>query len=295
MLLARPRSDGPQLDLRQRQQERGVLPGAVLVEKFTRAGEVAGLERRLGEDRSRRGLERVDADKLLERIDRFRGSSLFEQVVVQGPEALAGFFLLAHLFERSRGGQTGLEVRGIDGAELDDDFGGAPPIALGAAARGNRIEVRLGIGEETLPGRDVRELNLRRLVERLDLEDLLVERGGLGVEAFVDEVLCDARVLDDGVLRLTGAGVELAKGVGGAPVARIFLDDTDVLGDRRFEATLAEKLLRLFQRGITVDGQGEAPGPARRARDMVSKRSRHPIKEGWRAERPAVHVGVTKA
>ena len=53
MLLARAEIRGSQLDLRQWQQEFGVLPGAVLVEKLTGAGYVAGLERRPGEYRSR--------------------------------------------------------------------------------------------------------------------------------------------------------------------------------------------------------------------------------------------------
>ncbi len=145
---------------------------------------------------------------------------LLEQVVVQRLEALAGFFLLAHLLERPRGGEPGLEVRRVDGPEPDDDFGSAAPIALGAAARGNGVEVRLGVGEQTLPGGDVGELNLGRLVLRLELEDLLVERRGLRVEALVDEVLGDAGVLPDGLLRLPGAGVELAERIGGAPVAR---------------------------------------------------------------------------
>ena len=47
------------------------------------------------------------------------------------------------------------------------------------------------VGEETLPRRDVGELNLGDFVLRLELEDLLVESRGLRIEALVDEVLGD--------------------------------------------------------------------------------------------------------
>ena len=257
----------PQLDLRQRQQQRRIVAGAVLVEKLARAGEVALLERRLGQNRPRLALERIEADELLQRVDRLRRPALLEQIVVQRLEALAGLLLLAHLLERARGGEPRVEVRRVDRPEADDDFGSAAAIALRAAARGDGVQVRLGVGEQTLPGGDIGELNLGRLVLRLELEDLLVERRGLRIEALVDEVLGDAGVLPDGLLRLPGARVELAERVGGAPVARELFDHADVLGDRRLEATLAEQLLRFFQRSVTVEGQRDSPraGDARSA------------------------------
>ncbi len=236
----------PQLDFYQGQQQRRVVAGAVLVEEFTGAGKVALIERRLGQRGAGLAFERIDADKFLQRVNRLRRPPLLEKVVVQSLEALAGLFFLAHLLERPRRGEPGLEVSRVDGPEPDDDFGRASAITLGAAARGDGVEVRLGVGEQTLPGGDVGELNLGGFVLRLELEDLLVERRGLRIEALVDEVLGNARVLPDGLLWLAGARVELAEGVGGAPIAGKLVDDAEVLGDRRLEATLSQQLLRFF-------------------------------------------------
>jgi hypothetical protein len=97
-----------------------------------------------------------------------------------------------------------------------------------------------------LPGGDIGELNLGGFVLRLELEDLLVERRGLRIEALVDEMLGNAGVLPDGLLWLPGARVELAEGVGGAPIAGTLVDDAHVLGDRRLEAALSQQLLRFF-------------------------------------------------
>ena len=286
-----------QLDLGEGQQQRRILARAVLVEELARAGEIPCIERGLRQHRPGPAFERVDADKLLERVDGLGGAPLLDQIVVQRLEPLAGFLLLAHLLESAGGGEPGLEVRRVDGAQLDDDLGRAAAIALGASARGDRVQMGLRVGKQALPRRDVGELDLRGLVLGLELEDLLVERGGLGIEALVDEVLGDPHVLPDRLLRLAGPGVELAERVGRAPVARKLFDDRQVFHNRRFEATLAEELLRLFQRSVTVEGQRDSPraGDARESRDMLCNGSGHPIKQRGRSERPPVHVGIAEA
>ena len=96
--------------------------------------------------------------------------------------------------------------------------------------------------------------NCDGFVVRLELEELLVERGGLRIEAFADEVLGDAGVLRDRLVGLAGAHVEVAEGVGRGPVARLVLDHAEVLGDGGVEPPLPEQLLRLFQRVFAVDG-----------------------------------------
>ena len=65
----------------------------------------------------------------------------------------------------------------------------------------------------------------------LELEDLLEERQGLWIEALFREVIGDARVLLEAFVDLLGAYVEIAQRVGAVPVARLGLDDLDVLGD----------------------------------------------------------------
>ena len=111
-----------QLDLGERQQQHRIVAGAVLVEELAGAGEIALLERRLRQNRSRLAFERIDADELLERVDRLRGPALLEQVVVQRLEALAGFLFLAHLLERAGGGEPGLEVCRVDRARAGRRF-----------------------------------------------------------------------------------------------------------------------------------------------------------------------------
>ena len=99
--------------------------------------------------------------------------------------------------DRAGRGEAGLEVVGIERADAEQGVGGAVGVTEGPAALGQRREVLLGLRERALADRDVGRLLQRVLVVGLDLEDLLVERGGLGVEAFLREVLGDAAVLLD--------------------------------------------------------------------------------------------------
>ena len=104
-------------------------------------------------------------------------------------------------------------------------------IAARLAPLGDLQEELLGVGERALLGGEVARLQQRVLVVGLELEDLLVERGGLWIEPFVGEVIGDARVLLDALVELLGADVQVAERVGAVPVARLGLDDLDVLGD----------------------------------------------------------------
>ena len=54
-------------------------------------------------------------------------------------------------------------------------------------------------------------------------------------------------------IRLTGFDVKVAKGVGGVPVVRVVLDQTDVLLDGRGDLALFEKLFRLLECFVSVD------------------------------------------
>ena len=107
----------------------------------------------------------------------------------------------------------------------DDDFGRAAAIALRAAPGGDGVQMTI-LASASSPCRAEMSASwsLRRLVVLgLELEDLLVERGRLRVEALVDEVLGDAGVLRDGLLRLPRPRVQLAERVRRAPVAWITL------------------------------------------------------------------------
>ena len=129
------------------------------------------------------------------------------------------------------------EILGIERAEANGDFGRALLVAALALRRSATcIEVLLGVGQRALLGGQVAGLDHRVLVVRLDLEDLLVERRRLGIEPLFREVVGDAGVLLNAFVDLIGAYVQIAKRVGAVPVARLRLDDLDVLGDGRVDA-----------------------------------------------------------
>ena len=67
------------------------------------------------------------------------------------------------------------------------------------------------------------------LVIGLEFEDFLVKRARLRQEAFVAETVGNARELLDRLVGLPRPEVEIAQGVGGIPVARLVLNDAEVL------------------------------------------------------------------
>ena len=95
-------------------------------------------------------------------------------------------------------------------------------------------------------------------VVRLDLEDLLVKRGGLGQEALGEQVIGDLLVLRRRHVRLVGAYVEVAERIARVPVARLVLHHAHVLRDGEIEAALTEQLLGFLERFCAVDGQRKA-------------------------------------
>ncbi len=105
-------------------------------------------------------------------------------------------------------------------------------------------EELLGVGQRALLGGEIARLQQRVLVVGLELEDLLEERRGLRIEALVREVIGDAGVLLEALLDLLGADVQVAKRVGAVPVARLGLDDLDVLGDGGIDLAKFQGLFR---------------------------------------------------
>jgi hypothetical protein len=124
--------------------------------------------------------------------------------------------------------------------------------APGAALRDLR-EGFLGVGQLALLGRHVAGLQQRVLVVRLDLEDLLVERRGLWIEALAGQVIRDAGVLLDALLDLLGAHVQIAERVRRVPVTRLGLDDLYVLGDGGVDLAQLEGFLGGLEGGVTIE------------------------------------------
>src|SRR4029079_19045635 len=96
---------------------------------------------------------------------------------------------LPHLFQRPRRFEPGVEVGGVERAEADRYVRYAGAIAARATTGADGCEVALGVREEALLRRNIRQQELRLFVVRPDFEDLLVERGGLGVEPLAHQVV----------------------------------------------------------------------------------------------------------
>ena len=118
----------------------------------------------------------------------------------------AGPVRVAHLREHARGSESARRNRPgrSTRAGRRSRRRRARRRARGAACDG--AVVRLGVGQQPLPRRDVGELQLRCFVVRNELQDLLVEGRGLRVEAVVEEMLGDAGVLRDRLVRLVRRG-----------------------------------------------------------------------------------------
>ena len=79
-------------------------------------------------------------------------------------------------------------------------------------------------------------------------------RARLRQEPFFAQAVGDADELLDRLVDLPGADVEIAERVGGVPVARLILDEAQILRDGRFELALAEQLLGVLECGGAIDG-----------------------------------------
>ena len=85
------------------------------------------------------------------------------------------------------------------------------------------------------------------LVIGFELEDLLVERAGLGGRAFVVEIVRDLDELLDRLLGVATAHVQIAEGVLRRPVVRLILDDAHEFRDRGVDLALPDQLLSVAQ------------------------------------------------
>ena len=95
-------------------------------------------------------------------------------------------------------------------------------------------------------------LQQRVLVIGLELEDLLEEREGLGIEALFREMIGDARVLLEAFVDLLGAHVQIAERVRAVPIAGLGLDHLDVLGDGHVDLAELQRLFCRLQGGFTI-------------------------------------------
>ena len=153
---------------------------------------------------------------------------------------------------RARRHELALGVGRVELADAHNHLRGAALIAARAAELGGLPQIRLGVHEHALPGRQVGQAKHRVLVVA-DLENLLVERRRLREEALVEQMIRDGGEPGDRVIGMAGTNVEIAEGVHRAPVVRLIRDELDVLRDGSVELSLAKQFLRPSQRLVAIN------------------------------------------
>ena len=155
---------------------------------------------------------------------------------------------------RARAVESRRVVGGIERTQSDSDLGKAALVSAGSTALAERLQERSRVEQQALTRGDLSGLEQCVLVVRLDLQDLLVERDRLRKKSILVQAVGDAGELIDRLVDLSGADVQIAEDVGGIPVARLILDDEEILRDRRIRLSLPEQLLGVAQLGSAVDG-----------------------------------------
>ena len=130
---------------------------------------------------------------------------------------------------RTRGGHPRAHICGVERPKADHHLRRAALVAPSPPPFGDGVQVGTGVDQQPLARRNLGALNERVLVIGLEFEDFLVKRARLRQEAFGAETVGDARELLDRFVGLPGPDVEIAQGVGGIPVARMVLNDAEVL------------------------------------------------------------------
>ena len=246
-----------QRDLHQRHEQGGILAGDRPIEVGLRALEIPGRDRGSRQLGPSLHVVGIQPDRLAQRRQGLRDTPLLGMVGVHRAVLRRGGDVVAVGFERACAASArASKSAGSSEPSRIDDLVSAGAIAARFPLGGDRHEVGLGVGEQPLLGRDLGQVQLHRLLVRLDLEDLLVERGRLRKEAFGIEVIGDLGVLRHRLVGLAGADVEVPERVARVPVAGLFLDQPGVLGDRQIELALPEQLLGFLDRFCAVDGQG---------------------------------------
>ena len=196
---------------------------------------------------------RIQLRRFAQHLDRLWLPALVRQLAGDLLEVVEGAGLVAHLDAGAGRGHAALVVLRIERAEPDLGLQRAAHVALRLAQLDQRVQVRARVGVASLAAEDFGHLHQGVLVIRLQLEDLLVDGGGLRARALVIEAVGNLAVLRDRLVDLAGARVEIAERVGEVPVAGLILDQADVLRDGVGQLTLTDQLLGIPERGSAIN------------------------------------------
>ena len=155
-----------EIELDERGEQHGIVAGRLPIEILARDEHVAGGDGGSRQDGSALPILRVEPHGLPQRVERLDRSDLGLEIVVDCAESDRGLGGLPHLLQRARRAQPGLEVGRVERAEADRDVGDAGAVAARAPPGADGGQVALGVGEQALLRRDVRQQQLRRLRRR---------------------------------------------------------------------------------------------------------------------------------
>jgi hypothetical protein len=167
------------------------------------------------------------------------------------------------------------DVARIEIDELPDRGQRLLGLALTVEVRRHLLEVLHGVGHQPELPVQLGELEVHLDEPRVELEDLLVDRDGLGEEPLVLIEARDLEVRVGGLLLLALARVQVADLEPHADVLRIFADDAQVLLDRLVDLALLDELAGPLHHLLFVEGHGaRSPRRADRIRAAYAARER---------------------
>ena len=159
---------------------------------------------------------------------------------------------LVELDPPPRANQARVEIGSGEVAEHYAHFREAAAVAAPPPPLEQREKLRSRLHQQALPREHAAQQPHSPLIVGLDLQNLFVERDGLGKKALRGEMVRDAAVLGHGFLNLARPKVQIAKRVGGVQVRGLVFDDAAVFGNGQIELALAQKLLRFSQRPFAI-------------------------------------------
>ncbi len=145
------------------------------------------------------------------------------------------------------------DVGCVDAAEDDAGLRRAALIAGGAPFLDDDIEVGARVREELLARHEIRSLHQRVLVIRLELDDLLVDRRGFHALSFFVQRVGDLDEPLDRFVDLTGARVQIAQRIGGAPVGGLVCEDAQVLCNGSFDLPLSKLFFSVSEGSVAIE------------------------------------------
>ncbi len=139
--------------------------------------QVARLDEPRHQRRAALGVLRVEADRLVQRLEALGQLPALLELGCQLDEPLDGAGRVAQVAGRLGGEQPGRQVRRVERADPEVDLGRAAAVAPAHPALGDIDERGLGVGKQALILEDLRRPQQRVFLVGPELEDLLVDGG----------------------------------------------------------------------------------------------------------------------